>query len=278
LSHLTKRDKFDILLSMPKRTTPENSRDIKTPTVAQRDFPFRRNNTYFIEGEINGEKKTLELPGVTTILSTVSNKSSLINWAAKEAANVALMHPEMSVEEIVANSSTLRKQVAIDLGKTIHKFAEDWNNGEMPKAEDLKGGTDEETEILQNHANAFVSFIELHKPRILFTEACVFNVTHGYAGTADLIAVLSNGKTAILDWKTGKNTYKESHLQQMAYANAEWIYTKDRKILKMPTIHEQYLVHLKANGTAQLIPVKEPFQKFLDALAFYPTAKWLQEW
>lgn len=264
---------------MAKRVTAADGKGTIAPTVGRRDFPFKRNNTYYIEAEINGKQQSLELPGVTTILSTVSNKSALINWAAKQAAQVALENPQMSVEEVVANSISARKNVAIDLGKTIHKFAEDWNNGISIKPEDLVGETHELTQTLQNYARAFVSFIELHKPRVLFTEVCVFNVTHGYAGTADLIAVLANGKTAIMDWKTGKNTYKESHLQQIAYANAEWIYLpQDHKVLKMPVIHEQYLVHLKDNGTAQLIPVQEPFQKFLDAVAFYPTAKWLQEW
>lgn len=255
---------------MAKRVTAANSA-IKQPTVAQRDLPFRRNSIYYIEGDVNGEKKALQLPSVTSILSAVTPKPMLVNWAAKQAALVALENPGMTVEEVVASSISLRKTTAIDIGKAVHKFAEDYNNGVKVDPAQLEPE-------LQQYAQAFLDFMDLHKPRILFTEVTVFNEKYGYAGTVDLIAVLANGKTAILDWKTGKNTYKESHLQQIAYANAEWIYTSDHKILKMPKIHEQYLIHLKDNGTSQLIPVREPFQKFLDALAFYPTAKWLQAW
>jgi hypothetical protein len=257
---------------MGKRVTAQNSKDPKAPAVVKRDFPFRRNNTYFIQmQQDDGSMKTLELPSVTTLLQATSNKSVLINWAAKQAAGVALAHPEMTIDEVVANSINLKKTAAMDIGTAVHKFAEDYNNGVIVDPTTL-------APELQNYAKAFVSFMELHKPRVLFTEVCVFNATYGYAGTADLIAVLANGKTAILDWKTGKNTYKESHLQQIAYANAEWIYTNDQKVIPMPTIHEQYLVHLKDNGTALLIPVQEPFQKFVDVVNFYPTAKWLQEW
>ena len=254
---------------MGKRVTAANSA-IAKPTVAQRDFPFRRNSIYYIEGDVNGERKALQLPSVTSILSATVPKPMLVNWAAKQAAGVALQNPGMTIEEVVAASVALRKSSSIDIGKAIHKFAEDYNNG-------IKVDPTQLEIALQSYAQAFLDFMELHKPRVLFTEITVFNETYGYAGTADLIAVLANGKTAILDWKTGKGTYKESHLQQMAYANAEWLYTSDRKIMKMPKIEEQYLVHLKDNGTSQLIPVREPFQKFLDALAFYPTAKWLQE-
>lgn len=241
------------------------------PTVAKRDFPFKRDNQYYINFDKNGVKEQLVLPAVTTILNATSSKPMLIRWAAKQAAQVALVNPQMSVEEVVANSIDLRKTTALDTGKAIHSFAEDYNNGIVLDPAKL-------APELQGYAEAFLKFIELFQPRVLFTEVCVFNVTHKYAGTADLIAILANGKTAILDWKTGKSTYKESHLQQMAYANAEWIYTKDHQVLEMPHIDEQYLVHLQEKGTAQLIPVEEPFEHFLKALAYYPVAKWLQEW
>ena len=83
------------------------------PTVVKRDFPFRRSGTYFIDmPQEDGSTKSLELPSVTTILQATSNKSQLINWAAKEAAKVALANPNFTVEEVLANSVTLRKSSA----------------------------------------------------------------------------------------------------------------------------------------------------------------------
>ncbi len=258
---------------MPKKTTPQNSK-IGMPVAVKRDYPLRRNSTYYIRMPDTNQPsgyRDLELPGVTTILSAVCNKPMLINWAAKQAAAKALAEPWLSLEEVLAKSITAKKDTAIDIGKTIHTFAEHYANGE-------KLTIDELPEELRPYGKAFIAFIELHKPRVLFTEVTVFNATLGYAGTADLIAIMANGKTAILDWKTGKSTYKESHLQQMAYANAEYIYTKDHKVIPMVDVQEQYLVHLKENGTHILIPVQEPFEKFVKALEFYPTAKWLMEW
>src|SRR5260221_507412 len=176
---------------MPKITKPE-----ARPIVVHRDFPFKRGNTYFIKfPDGNGGYRDLELPAVTTILSETSDKQALIRWGMKVGATAMMENPGVSVEDAVAIAQT-RQTNAIDVGKAIHKFAEDYNN----------------------------------------------------------------------------------HLQQMAYANAEWIYTTDPKTgkhdcIKMPTIHEQYLVHLKDNGTAHLIPVQEPFEYFLSSLKFWPTAR-----
>jgi hypothetical protein len=243
-----------------------------TPTVEKRDFPFRRGNAYYINFPVSpNEIKEVKLPSVTTILSTtVPKQQILMRWAAKKVAESIFDNPSLSMEEALGSYQQFTKN-AQDLGTTIHHFAEDYANGQQVDINTLD-------EKLKPYAEAFMQFIDLHKPRVLFTEVCVFNLTHGYAGTADLIAILSNGKTAILDWKTGKNTYKESHLQQMAYANAEWIYTKDKKVIPMVKVDEQYLVHLKSNGTAHLIPVKEDFSKFTKLLNVYPVCQWLAEW
>lgn len=262
---------------MPKVTKPNLA---KKPVVATRNYPFRRGSAYYIKfPQEDGTFKELELPSVTTILSGTSDKQMLINWAGKQAATIALANPSMSVDE-VTQALYQKKTGAIDIGKTIHKFAEDHSKGLDIKIGDLDP-------TLQPYGQAFLDFIDLHKPRILFNEVCVFNATHGYAGTADLIAIMSNGKTAILDWKTGKGTYWDNHLQQIAYAHAEWIYTEnkngDMEVIKMPEIHQEYLVHLKPNGTSDLIRVKESpenltFDDFLISLKFYPTAKKRSAW
>lgn len=265
---------------MAKVTTPTNSSiKTKTPVVAIRDFPFKRGNLYYIkfpDEAAPGGFKDLQFPAVTSILQkSIPKQDVLMRWGAKVVAKKIFDNPGISMEDAL-NAINEVKTSAMGIGKTIHHFAERYSKGETISLDELDPS-------IRAYGEAFLSFIELHKPRVLFTEVCVFNVTHGYAGTADLIAVLSNGKTAILDWKTGKGTYKESHLQQMAYANAEWIYIPDTRngkpqCIRMPKIDEQYLVHLKDNGTANLIPVKEPFEKFLKILDVYPVMQWLAEW
>lgn len=237
-----------------------------TPTVGKRDYPFKRGSTYFIE--FNG--KTLELPSVTTILGdTIPKQKMLVPWAAKQAAMAALAEPWLSLEEAAA-AVYRKRDNAVGIGKTVHSLAEAYGNG---AALDLANLPDE----IRPYGEAFQEFISVHQPRILYTEVTVFNATHGYAGTADQIGITRDGKTTIFDYKTGKNTYKESHLQQMAYANAEYIYTKDHRVIPMPKIDAQYLVHLKPNGKHNLISVDEPIDDFLQLLRIYPLMKKLQE-
>lgn len=252
----------------PQMVPPVPSKTVTpAPTVAKRDYPFKRGSTYFIE--FNGQ--TLELPSVTTILGdTIPKQKMLVPWAAKQAAAAALAEPWMSVEEAAA-AAYRKRDNAVGIGKTVHSLAEAYGNGATLDVDNLP------LEI-QPYGRAFQEFISVHQPKILFTEVTVFNVTHGYAGTADQIGVTRDGNTTIFDYKTGKNTYKESHLQQMAYANAEYIYTKDHRVIPMPKIGAQYLVHLKANGRHNLISVEEPFEDFLQLLRIHPLMKKLQEW
>jgi len=50
-------------------------------------------------------------------------------------------------------------------------------------------------------------------------EKVVKSEKYGYAGTMDA-EVISEGKRLILDWKTGKNHYRENDLQNLAYQRA----------------------------------------------------------
>jgi hypothetical protein len=53
----------------------------------------------------------------------------------------------------------------------------------------------------------------------IWVERSVHSKTHGYAGTADLLATV-DGVETLLDWKSGRAIYGESHLQNVAYRNA----------------------------------------------------------
>jgi hypothetical protein len=231
------------------------------PEIKKRDYPLRRGSTYYIE---MGEK-ALEYPSVTSILGDTLPKKQLISWAARTAAAFALANPWVSVEE-AANSIYKKRDSAADLGKTVHSWAEAYGNGAKLDIADAP-------EELKPYFHAFLSFIKDQNPKILHTEATVFNVDHEYAGTADQIAELHTGDLAIFDYKTGKGTYYESHLQQVAYANATHLLTKDRKIIEMPKISKMFLVHLKDNGKYNLIEVDEPFEDFLHVKKMWSILK-----
>jgi len=50
----------------------------------------------------------------------------------------------------------------------------------------------------------------------LFIEQTLWSLTHGYAGTMDLLAKV-NGRTTLIDFKTSKGIYAEYDLQNVAY-------------------------------------------------------------
>lgn len=234
---------------------------IPAPIVKKKEYPLRRGSTYFVE---YGDK-TLEYPSVTSILGEAIPKKALISWAARTAADYALKNPWVSVEE-AANSIYKKRDKAADVGSTVHSWAEAYGNGE-------KINIDSIPDEIKPYCHAFLSFIKDQRPKILHTEATVFNIAEEYAGTADQIAELHTGELAIFDYKTGKSTYYESHLQQVAYANATHLLLKDRSIVKMPKISKMFLVHLKANGKYNLIEVDEPFENFLHVKKMYQILK-----
>jgi hypothetical protein len=174
-------------------------------------------------------------PSVTNILG-VLNKPLLVPWAAKverEASLEAaadLYHDcygtpklsrvawistmQMRMGKVKAHKKILEK--AGDIGSQAHNLIE-WTIKAMlcheagpsprisPKAEWAFAAW-------ERWANS-VSF----KP--ILVEQVVYSRTYGFAGTLDLFAEI-NGKPTVVDWKTGKAVYAESHLQNAAYRHA----------------------------------------------------------
>ena len=73
----------------------------------------------------------------------------------------------------------------------------------------------------------FRHWLSVARPEVLASECQVFNLTHGYAGTFDLLARFADGSIWLIDLKTGKGTYSEHLLQLLFYRNAEFVGTDD---------------------------------------------------
>ena len=226
-----------------------------SPKVKKREFPLRRGGNYYIEFDGN----PLVLPSVTNILGNTLPKPQLVSWAARTAAKAALENPGFSVEDAAA-SIYRKKTAATGKGKNVHEWIESFTNDPTIGFEDLL-----EEEI--PYAKAFKQFMEAEQPKFIYAEAVVFNITHGYAGSLDAIAETgSNQQLTMMDWKTGKGVYYESHLQQVAYKNAEYLMTKDKKIIPMPQVKAMFLIHLQNNEKYAKIGVNEPFEDFLKVM------------
>jgi hypothetical protein len=172
------------------------------------------------------------LPSVTHILQVIG-KPALVQWAAKEerlmvmesAADLyADIHgtPKMSrptylstldgrIGKTRANQKLL--QAAGEIGKQVHALVE-WNIRQS-----LQQKVGPEPKVDEKALWAFMSWQDWAKSvnlKPLLIEQAVFSLTHGYAGTMDLLAEV-NGLVTLVDFKTGKAVYNEAHLQNVAY-------------------------------------------------------------
>lgn len=81
---------------------------------------------------------------------------------------------------------------------------------------------------------AWKAFWLAHSPTLLHSEVPFYSLKHGYAGTGDVICILTRecgektcackgkvGKIGLLDWKTGAGIYPYFFAQVASYANAD---------------------------------------------------------
>ena len=179
------------------------------------------------------------VPSVTNILGVLS-KPALVPWAAKVVAEqaVAMRESLLKLEEqeaidILKNSYRRSSSRAAGRGTTIHAYLEARLAGIDPpeisgEAARFRGAADR--------------FLAEWTPKPLHLELTVFG--EGYAGTGDLWAILNNGATAILDYKTSKAIYPEAALQLAALAHADL--TADG--LAAPKVDEAYVVRIGEDG------------------------------
>jgi PD-(D/E)XK nuclease superfamily len=194
--------------------------------VIRRDGPSGR--FYEVDGEL--------YPSVTHILTAI-NKPALVPWAAKvereactEAA--ATLYEELDttrqkfprswyLAELQARLGTVKAhqrtmEKAGDIGTQAHKAIE-WI---MRTAIGANAGPEPfitaPALVAVNAFRAWAAAVQL-KPVLI--ERTVYSKTRRYAGTLDLLARV-NGVLTMVDFKTGKAIYGESHLQAAAYSAA----------------------------------------------------------
>ena len=110
------------------------------------------------------------------------------------------------------------------------------------------------------------------KLKPIFIEQTVYSENYGYAGTMDLLAEVE-GVLTVVDWKTGKAVYSESHLQNAAYRQAirEMGHgdPKQGLIVRLPKVETDPNFEVVAAKPENLM-----FPKFLDAMSLW---QWQQE-
>jgi hypothetical protein len=152
------------------------------------------------------------LPSVTTILTVLANEG-ITKWKLR----VGLMEADRISKE------------ATDYGTAVHLLFERINRGNRGPF-----GEPDDTVIAP-----YIQWYDEHVSTVIGAERLMVSRKHGFAGTADLVAVLDDGYPAILDLKTSKTPLGilEWRLQTAAYtlaAQEDGIDCERRIILRMP--------------------------------------------
>lgn len=219
-----------------------------------------RNHSYWLDGR--------PMPGVTGILNAGKPKPALVNWAATAAATAAVDRWDelaaLPVSErltILRNAPNASRDRAALRGQEIHHLAWQLVTGEEVTVPDEHLGP----------VQAAARWLDSHHVEPILRETPVFNVTHWWAGTLDLVGRI-DGCVWLLDWKTGKGIYDDTALQLAAYAHAEH-YLEGKDVRPWTPPDRCGAIHLTSDA-AELRPVDAGEATYLAFRYMAQVAAW----
>lgn len=190
--------------------------------------------------EWNGER----FVSVTTILKHCIPKPALVRWQAKLVASTAIAEltelgnrdPADAEKYLLALADDAKDSKAA-VGTEVHAFAESSALGTPAPSPSEKAIP---------YIRSYEAFQYDMHPEYVGVELAVFNRTHGYAGTADIYAVI-DGKVCIVDIKTGKSIWPEVALQLAAYSRGEFGVVDGHEV-PLPIVERGYVLHVTESG------------------------------
>lgn len=220
---------------------------------------------------------------VTTISSTLEDTYNLSRWQMRMAVHGVVNRDDLLLSAQTHNPTEDRQtynticqqgleaaqaQAKANIGTALHKLTEQHDRGkpleEFP--EDRHPFLERYTSLLAGEG------IEIDRAHI---EQILVNTDHGYAGTADRVVDLPDGRRLIADLKTGATldwSWLGISTQLAAYAHHTHTYNRTKDTLE-PRIeidlHEALVIHLPANGdpgALHLIDIEFGFEALLTAL------------
>lgn len=202
-----------------------------------------------------------KVPGVTSILNMLP-KGFLKFWASKSAAQYAVdnlgavvslaMNDPSAAVDLIKRAPDRDTAQAAEAGTDVHDLFE-----RMARGETL-GRVHPQ---LQPYVEIFRGFEQQFKPEFLFLEETIWSETHGYAGSFDWLARVTDPATgeqmtALGDWKTTRSgVHEEVALQITAYAKADYIIRPDGGKVPIPQIDGGLVVHARPEG-GQVVPAR----------------------
>lgn len=170
-----------------------------------------------------------DLPSVTSIRRMAGLPHGLHQWALGKVIDAAINGHKGIGERLASGdpgavalikhelraAATAERDAAASLGTAVHDAA-------------AAGLTlDEVSSAIAPRLQQFYDWLAKSGAEILGSEFQVFNLTLGYAGTADALVRLRDGSIWVVDYKTGKGVYGEFALQLIAYLMAEFVGEND---------------------------------------------------
>lgn len=239
-----------------------------TPRLVRRNYG--RGHGYKIDGE--------KAAGVTTAID-VLDKPALRNWYAEQAAKRAVDEwdriAEMPVSqrlEYIRYGARDKVTAASLRGTEIHDLGD-----KLAKGEDV--------DVPPEHVGpveAYARWLDKWDVEIFASETPLANVTHRYAGTADLWGRVGRRDNAmcLLDIKTGKGVYNETGLQLAGYRFAEIMQPKKGEEIVVPSVDLVYVAHVLPDDV-RMLPVRadaEVWRDFLYVLQVYRARQSWEDW
>lgn len=197
-----------------------------------------------------------EYPSVTTILGATVPKPALVGWAARATAEWAVDHRDewtdlsdrQAAVDLLKGAPFRDRDRAADVGSAVHHYAE-----RIAKGETVTDAPEDVVPFIPH----FARFLDEWKPSYIETEATVFSVEMGYAGTLDAIARIPGLGVVLLDTKTSRSgVFAETALQLAAYEAADFIGRNDGITQdEMPDVDATVVLHLRPDGY-RLVPLR----------------------
>lgn len=226
----------------------------------------------------------VDYPSVTTIRRLAGLPFNLHAWALSKTIARAIEHYDELGEMLTRDRRPRERVLEKNRAKEAAKWLRSASTEERDRAASL--GTAVHDAATSGHGLMDVS--DEVRPRLLqyhgwlagtgfdvvATEQQVFNLSRGYAGTFDLLGRFPDGRTALVDLKTGKGTYMEHALQLVAYCMAEFVGSDDTIDMVMTrtlkNVDTMALLHLTDSNWQwqEVEATSHVWDAFLGLLAF----------
>jgi hypothetical protein len=228
-----------------------------------------------------------EYPSVTSIRRLIGMPFTLHNWALSQVIDRAIVDHEL-IDAMLKRPRRPRervrdKNVITEVSQHLRRAATEerdmaGDRGTRAHEAIRLGMTPEQVAVAQpdilGHVCQFQDFMQTQQAQMVWQERQIWNLTYGYAGSADALMKFPNGRLFCVDYKTSRGVYIDHAIQLVAYGMGEFVGENgvvDRNATAQLLAADGLgILHLSESAWEWIEVKPEPviFQGFVGALAF----------